>query len=219
MKAKIVPPLRLLNGPAAFYGILRGTGDILKECQWVSRDFYYVDHGYFKPGHYDGHYRICKNGLHSSGTGDFPPDRWERLQIGLRPWERRGRHVLVSSLSPFVGDFLGIDTDKWLAGVVHEISLHTDRPIIVKNKGEGNLEEALKDAWCFVGHSSNAAIHAILSGIPAISLGEFPNGVCWDLKDIESPHWPDREQWAWNLAYQQYTLAELRKGINLECLN
>ena len=214
-KAQIVPPLRLMDGPASFYGILRGTGDILKECEWVKRDFFYVDHGYFDPGHYEGYYRVVKNGLHSSGKGSYPSDRWERLQTKLRPWERKGRHILVSSLSPFIGKFLNIDPDKWLAGVVREISLHTERPIVVKNKGEGNLDDALKDAWCIVVHSSTAAVHALVNGIPAICLGDFPNGICWEFEDIEKPRWPDREQWVSNLAYQQFTLAEIRKGIDL----
>lgn len=218
-KARIVPPVRLLDGPAVLFGLLRGTGDILKECQWVKRDFYYVDHGYFGPGYYEGNFRIVRNGLHASGKGEYPPDRWEKLGISMRPWERKGRHVLVCSLSPFIGEFLGIDPDKWLESVVREVSLHTDRPVVVKNKGEGNLDDALEDAWCCVVHSSTAAIHSTLKGVPAIPLGEFPNGVCWKFGDIEKPHWPDREPWAWNLAYQQYSLAEFRRGIDLSRLS
>lgn len=212
-KGQVVPPHNLLPGKAAFYGILRGTGEILKQCEWVHRDYYYIDHGYFLPGHYDGYYRITHNGRQCSGYGERPPDRWESLNIGLRPWRRKGKHILICPLTGAIGDFYQIDPDRWLQTISGEISRFTDRPIVVKPKTQGDLRESLKDCWCLVTHSSNAAVDALLEGVPVITLGESAcQPVSWDFETIENSVWPDREPWAYNLAYNQFTLDEMRNG-------
>ena len=210
---QIVPAHRLLDGPAAMYGILRGTGEIIKECEFVGRDFYYIDHGYLSPGHYDGFYRVTKNGMQAEGMIEKPPDRWEALNLELRPWRRKGRHILVCPLTGAVGSFLGIDPQKWIESVTREISQHTARPIQVKQKGEGELKDSLLDCWCLVTHSSNAAVDALRDGVPVITLGDSAAwDVAWAFENIEKPIWPDREPWLFWLAYQQFSLSEMRDG-------
>lgn len=217
---KIVPPGRLQEGPAVVYGILRGCGEVIKQCAWVGRDFYHIDHGYFCRGHYEGYYRVSRNSLQCDGFGDFTPKRWEELGLSLRPWRRMGRNVVICPISSMVAQFLGIDHEKWLETVISEISLHTDRPITVKYKDGTSLSEALKNAWCVVTHSSNAAVDAITNGIPAITLGNSSCGpVSWDFSTIESPEWPEREQWAWTLANWQFTLEEMRSGYAWDCVS
>lgn len=210
---KIVPPVSLLEGPAMVYGILRGCGDIVRQCEWVGRDYTYVDHGYFKRGYYDGYFRVCRNALQSQPNGDFPSDRWESLDLGLRPWNRTGRQILVCPISGYLGKFLGIDAVKWTETVVRELSRHTDRPIIVKQKDGTPLP--LKDAWCLVTYTSNASVDAIISGVPVIVLGDHPaKELSWTWRQIESPVWPEREPWCWNLAYSQFTLEEIARGAH-----
>ncbi|MGI9306995.1 MAG: hypothetical protein ACR2P5_06800 [Gammaproteobacteria bacterium] len=210
---RIAPPGRLLDGPAMVHGILRGCGEIVRECEWVGRDYFYTDHGYFKRGYYDGYFRVVRNGRHASISGDYPQDRWEALKVPLRPWKRTGTHVVLCPISKYVGEFLRISHTKWTEAAVREISLHTERPIIVKQKDGTPLKEALADAWCLVTHSSNAAVDAILEGIPVVGLDHSAlRGVNWSLRDIESPWWPEREPWCWQLAYRQFTLDEIRSG-------
>lgn len=222
-EGKIVPPVKLLDGPAMVYGILRGCGEIMKECWWVGRDCYYVDHGYFKRGYYDGYFRVVKNGLQSTGVFPYPyvsDERWRALDVPMRPWKRTGKHIVVCPISSYLGNFLGIDPEKWTAAVVREIALHTERPITVKPKNGEPLQAALKDAWCLVTHSSNAAVDAIVNGTPAIALGASSiTPVGWKLKDIENPSWPEREEWAWCLADNQFTLDEFRAGLDLDSLS
>lgn len=103
---------------------------------------------------------------------------------------------------------------KWTETVVGELSRHTDRPILVKEKGEGDLRSALEDAWCVVCYASNAAIEAVISGVPAIVLGDSAaDPVSWSFNNIESPDWPEREDWANALAWHQFTLDEMRSGF------
>lgn len=209
----IVPPGRLLDGPAVVYGILRGCGDIIKQCQWVNRDFYHIDHGYFLRGHYDGYYRVSFNGFQCEPYGPADPTRWERLNVPLRPWKRRGRHVVICPISQMVAEFLHVDPVQWLNAVIAEISLHTDRPVIIKPKDGKPLASALEDAWCLVTHSSNAAVDAAVAGVPVITLGESCcEAISWDFENIESPHWPYRENWVHWLANNQWTIDEIRSG-------
>jgi len=218
-EGKIVPPRKLLDGPAAVYGILRGCGEIIKECEWVGRSYYHIDHGYFGRGHYDGYYRITKNAFQwIGGISGYSSDRWEALKVEMKRWRKSGRHVVVCPISGYLGDFLGIDAEQWTAAVVREISLHTERPIVVKDKHRGTLKEALVDAWCLVTHSSNAAVDALVDGIPVVALGRSATApVAWHLTDMEKPHWPEREPWAHALAHHQFTLSEMRGG--LRCLS
>ena len=65
------------NHSIAVYGYLRGTGEAIKK----SKDFWYIDHGYFKQSSrsfknnrvtlnaWDGYFRIVHNNYWHSGSG------------------------------------------------------------------------------------------------------------------------------------------------------
>ena len=223
-KGQIVPPFKLLPGMAAAFGILRGTAEIVRQCEWVRRDYFYIDHGYVTPGHYAGWYRVTKNGrqavLPDQSEYVYPDDRLLKLKKPLRPWRRAGRHVLVIPLTGPVGEYYNIDSARWIETVTTEISQHTNRPIVVKVKGEGDIGDSLNDCWCVVSHSSNVAVDALFSGVPAVVLGESAcETVSWELADIENPWWPEREFWARALAYHQFNLDEMRDGTAWRQLN
>lgn len=214
IESRLVPPASLQEGEAAVYGVLRGCGEIVRQCEWVGRNYYHVDHGYIRRGHYDGYYRISKNGLQWDGTGHYPVDRWKAFGIEPLSWRKDGRSVVVCPLSSAMGTQFGIQPHAWLKNVITELSGFTDRPIVIKPKGEGNLLESLEDAWCIVAHQSNVAVDAILLGVPAIVLG--PSAAVpvarTKLGDVESPHYAERGGWLAGLAYHQWTLAEMREG-------
>jgi len=211
---QLVPPIKLFDGPAAMYGILRGTAEVIRQCEWVNRDYYYIDHGYIGAGHYKGHYRVTKNARQATlDNTEYPEDRLNKLGAKLRPWRRHGDHILVIPLTGAIADYYNIDPEKWLQSAVSEISNATDRPVQTKIKGQGNLEQALKNCWCMVTHSSNVAVDAIMNGVPAITLGEsICESVSWSFEDIERPVWPEREWWLRGVAYNQWTLDEMRSG-------
>ena len=112
-----------------------------------------------------------------------------------------------------MASFYGVDPDQWLAQVCAEIAMHTDRPIVVKPKGQGHIAESLEDCWCVVTHSSNCAVDALLMGVPVITLGESAaETMSWCFEDIEKPHWPDRTWFFEALANHQWNLDEMRSG-------
>lgn len=214
-KGKVVPPHQLLDGPAMVYGILRGCDRIIRQCEWIDRPFYHVDHGYFKRGSLEtnpGYYRVTLNGLQHIGKGD-DPTRFERLNINPKPWRKTGKNILLIPLTGATAQFHNINPHEWLSTVTTEIQKHTDRQIIVKPKTQGDLKDYLEDTWCVVTHTSNVAIDALMFGIPVVALGpSAARPVSWSLQDIERPWWPDREPLFWGLADNQFTLDEIRRG-------
>jgi hypothetical protein len=110
---------------------------------------------------------------------------------------------------------------SWLPQTLETLRRHTDREIRVREKPPGGLkhrmpiEDALRCCHALVTDQSNAAVLALLTGVPV-----FCTSPCAayrmghpDLAKIETPHFPpDREQWAWNLAANQWTLRQMDSG-------
>ena len=125
-----------------------------------------------------------------------------------------------------------IDLETWLNTTIEEIKNHTDRPIVIRKKQsrtvrmtEDTMEMALaQDVHCLVTFSSIAAGEALLLGKPAITLG--PNAAAplcsQSISEIENPKIPTLDEvktWAANLAYNQFTEAEMRNGTAWHILN
>lgn len=210
---QIVPAGNFYDGTAVVYGILRGCGAVIRKCQWVRRDFYHIDLGYFGRGHFGGYYRVTRNGFQYTGNGAADPGRFERLGVEIEPW-REGRHVLVCPLSRNFGEFEGIDSRAWTQTVLSEIPKYTDRPVQVKPKGEGSLKDSLKDCHLLVTYNSNAAIDALRLGVPVCVLGPSAAApLSTPLDQIEDPVRGNRESLFARLANHQWTLDEIKEGL------
>jgi len=77
------------------------------------------------------------------------------------------------------------------------------------------FEDDLAGAHCVVCYNSNVATLATVAGVPvftgAPSLADPIAGR--DLASIEFPSYVDRHQWAWDLAYRQWTVEEFREAL------
>ena len=248
-KAPIVPHAPLLPGDAFFYGCLRGLMPTIQQAMREKRTYYYGDNGYMRPGKNElGHFRITKNALQHTGTGDFPiPEalaykRFKGLGLEIKKWRKNGKHVLVCPPMRLSGAVWGYDSDKWLADTLETLKKHTDRELRVRakmswndNKGpntasyEGRpktelrtMAEDLDGAWALVSYNSNAATEALLAGVPvfnAEACGSYAMGTP-DLSKIETPRMDgDRHRWAAMLACNQWTLEEMRNGTAWKMLN
>ena len=150
------------------YGCLRGLLPTLKQAQAEGRTWWYMDNGYFRPGHFDGYYRVTRNALQHDGTGKASSERWDRLGLNIAPWQKSGRHILVCPPSQKFGELLGFSAAAWLQTTLKTLKRYTDREIRVRAK-KGNatpLDADLKDCHAVVAHSSNAAVLALLAGVP-----------------------------------------------------
>lgn len=219
-----LPVCRDLSGLRAggmfTYGNLRGLKPLLDAAIAQRREWWYADNGYFGAGHYGGYYRVTKNAFQHSGQGDAHRARFEQHRIPVLKWQTQGRHILLCPPGKLHGELFDYDAAGWASETLAALLATSNRPVRVrtkpsKNGGSVPLSEDLKNCHALVTRASNAAVEAVLQGVPvfcthpcaAYRMGN-PN-----VREIESPRYPDdREQWAANLAANQWTLNEMRDG-------
>lgn len=214
--------------PILLRGILKHK--IMKQCWEDQRDFYYMDSGYLgnykspiNPNGWKWFHRIVKNDLQHTNIIDRPSDRWELLKYKIPNWKKNGRNILVVMPSEKPAKFYGIDMQHWRQEVITKLKLHTDRPIVVREKASRpqriakTIYEELDNAYAVVTLQSIAATEAILYGIPAFGLA--PNAATPlsnnNLNQIETPYYPEQDlvyKWACHLAYGQFHIDELKSG-------
>ena len=183
------------NSPNIFasYGILRGTGEIIKKRK---ENFLYLDHGYFNSStrrftkekntiltDVEGYFRVVKDDLYfnksylSNGV-----KRFEELNIKLKA-KKAGDIIILSEPTENTLKFL--ELNNWKEETIKIIKSHTDREIVIHNKfSEISLNELLQKAYAFVSCQSTAGFMSIIEGVPAFfthsSLRQYG-----DIKDIE----------------------------------
>lgn len=223
----LVNARELQPGAMFTYGNLRGLKALLDRAIAEGRDWYYADNGYFRPGHYDGYYRVTRNAYMHDGHGTAAAARWEKLGKRIMPWKKGGRFVMVCPPGDVYAQLRGFDAGAWLTGTLAALKRSTARPIVVRSKPKkGELQvplwKSLEGAHALVTHSSNSAVEALLFGIPVFCSAPCAASIVAsaDVCSIETPYYPDnREQWAWNLAAAQWTLDEMRRGVCWRELN
>ena len=218
------------HNPIVLRSILKNK--IMSQCREAGRDFYYIDSGYLgntaSPRNQLGRklwHRIVKNGLQHTKMRTRPADRLNR--IGLS-WSRQrlwGSKIIVAAPDEKPCRHYGVDLDSWIANTVTTLKQHTDREIIVrqriKNKAVRMMHDPLskvltQDIHALVAFNSNAAVEAIIAGVPAFVLAPEHAAMpvaLQDLSMIETPFWPDLDlihQWLCHLSYCQFHVSELR---------
>ena len=78
-----------------------------------------------------------------------------------------------------------------------------------------NFQEAIANCHAVVTHNSTASIDSCVRGIPTFVTSDL--AICWDvankdLNNIETPEYPDRDQWVHDIGYKQWTEQEIRDG-------
>jgi hypothetical protein len=213
-------PPNLLPGSAMFYGVRPAWQHLWGQAKAEGRDWYYADNGLIPSG--GQFFRVAKNAVQAVVPGAIDWRRADALGIAIRPWRRAGRHVLLC-----------LQSDEFMATVCGQpvfnerigeyIAAVTDRPVAIRRKGDpAPIEAALRDAWCVVTWQSNAAVDAILAGVPAIVLGQSAAAPMAGtrLDEIEDPPARDgRAEWLATMAASQWTLGEMRAGDCWRALN
>lgn len=209
----------LAPGAAAFYGVV-GIEPLWRAAR-ARGAYFYLDNAYFDATR-GRHYRVGVNALQASGTETPDWLRFGKLSLGIHPWRKGGRHVLVIEQSEhFMRHVAEWPLADWRLHVRRALGANTDRLIVVRhwsaNKlvAMATLHDELRECWALVTHSSAAANEALVAGVPV-----FCTGPCaalamgsGDLTQIEQPRRPDgRYDWAAALAGRQWTLDELRDG-------
>ena len=204
----------LLPGrPAIIGGLQFQMPERYREILKTSTPYAFIDRAPINGKLGSGIYRVIPNAYHCHWTEDRPRDRFERFGGNLRPWKRDGKHIVVLASSGTCNSFWG--RPDWINETVRTLQAHTDRPILLREKGaERPLEHALNGAHAVVSFVSMAAVEAAMMGIPVFADPMSPASQIGlnDIRKIETPIYPDRERWASTLGYWQFTVEEMRSG-------
>ncbi len=223
---------------AVFYGLEGNTPAIFEHYRTTpGLHAVYIDLGYWgrrEGGRWTGYHKVVVNNRHPTEylmTTDRPADRFGRFGIEVKPWRLEGDHILVAGMGDKGARAEGFEPEEWERQTITELRRHTNRPILYRPKPswkeakpiEGTryshrdvpVERELQDCWAVVTHHSNVAVDALLAGIPAICVGGVARMLTGsDLEAIRHPPRPaGREQWAANLAYTQWSIAEMALGL------
>ncbi len=163
---------------------------------------------------------------------DSGSDRWDKLEITLKPWRKQGSHILILGQHEKGVSVQDIDVVKWMTDTIYFLTnkMKIKYPIVLRPHPnqivfpDGNyiktenttIEEDLGNAWCTVAKTTNGAIDSILRGIPVITDDKM--NMVYDiaghnLVEVLNPLMFDRKQWCYNLAYAQWHITEMKKGL------
>lgn len=113
-------------------------------------------------------------------------------------------------------------SDQWIKETIKNYNdVYFNQPRHVAGSYDDyDFEKQLSDAWCVVNWSSNPATQAVLNGVPIFTGPESLAAPVanLNLKRIEDPDMPDRQQWANNIAYTEWTTEEIAQGLPLQRL-
>ena len=220
------------DDPIVLRGILKKKW--IHRCWEDSRDFYFMDTGYFgnertqsNPNGWKYWHRIVKNDLQHNEIIDRPGDRFATFRRKFVPWRTSGRKILIAAPDEKPMKFYEKDLESWLTETVNTIKQYTDRPVEIRRRNKLRLDrmtsdtlaDALNnDVFALVTFQSNAAVESVFQGIPVFVLAPTcaaaPVGLK-DLSKIETPYYPDRDKlqaWGNHLAYGQFHISEIKNG-------
>jgi len=211
-----------VHAPAISYGILRGTTAAYAQAQNFGLDWYEIDNGYFNRGHFDGCYRISRNGLtcryDAKIASKLPYDRWRKLGKVIRPWQHNpDGHILVCPPTEFIESFYGMEESEWEKQTVKKLaSLGNSVKVRKKDNSDVPLSSDLKNCKCVITFNSNVGIDALLEGVPVITSEHHPinswNGLTIDNFSQRNLYEADRLSLFKYLSHFQYTLEELERA-------
>ena len=189
---------------------------------------------------------INRDGFFSDDGNDSR--RRDLLGIDLKPWCTDGEHILIAGQHDKSLQWQGMPTmSNWVIETIDTIRKYTDRSIIFRphprcqlpfieqeftnvkrqdprhvNGTYDDFDMGFDNIWATVSYSSNPGIHSILEGVPAfVSTHSLAYDAANDidfLHDIENPVRPDREQWANDYAWTEFTIQEISQGIPIKHL-
>lgn len=200
-------------------------GEVIRAHEAKGNQVIICETGYLKRGDGEDHYyAVGLGGLNGRAyfrNTEMPSDRFKELDIEIKPWRKTGNHILICGQVPWDASVDHIDFKEWQRETVKKLKSLTDRQLIFRQHpfmepSTKPLKEDLHDCWAVITFNSNTAVEAAIDGIPVFVCdeGTMAGPVAnWNLEDIENPVMPEREQWLYDLAYSQWTPAEMRKGL------
>jgi len=167
--------------------------------------------------------------------------RWNQicqsLNIKLDPWREKGDHILVCLQRDSGWNSKGFDQKIWLERTLKIITSRCNRPIHIRphpaNKIDWSvvagkfdnvfaidskirtLDQDIKGAHAGVFFNSSSSVASILHGVPVFVSDEsaVTHAVAnHNIKHIDNPKMPSREQWLYELSAAHWTIDQSRNG-------
>lgn len=231
-------PDRIEADVAIFYGLEGNLGRIFRDYTREAKAVY-IDLGYWKRkekhDRFGGYHKIVVNDRHPTEYFQrfpHPEDRARALGIQVEPWRAESSgHILIAGMGDKGARAEGYGVEEWERWAWKKMAQYTSRRIIYRPKPsyrrarpiqglayssrQIDISVALQNCFAVVTHHSNVAVDAIVRGIPAFSWKGVAIGMSsQDLSTIEEPVRPEgREQWVNDLAYCQWNVEEMKKGL------
>lgn len=214
-------------------GLGGGSRKAIQHCWETGRTFYAIDTGYFGNAKSKALHRVTKNALQYLGpVVERSMDRARSFGYKFKQF-KSGRKILLVPPSNKVMDLFNQPTaEEWVEQTILELKKYTDRPIEVRLKPlrseritTNTIQAALaNNVHCLVTYNSIAAIEALMEGKPALVLGQNAASVIAEtnIENIDNPKKPTEDEmdaYMANLAYQQFTVPELRSGFAWKMVN
>ncbi len=159
------------------------------------------------------------NGLHGRadpGPSDCPPDRFNATGVHMNAW-RGNTSTIVLICDQHPGDSCSPGDRKWWRQIDKEAQeagmrvVYRPHPLLTDG-GMMTLAESLDLVNRCVTWSSTAAIESVMCGVPTVAMDR--GSMAWDVttRRLVDRYIGPRSQWAYNLAYRQWTHDELASG-------
>lgn len=201
---------------------------IIQHCRNTDQPFICLERGYIDRMNFSS---INLNGLNGRSMLDLKEheengDRVGKYRWYIEPRDAKGRELIVIGQTPGDASMEGQDLHLWALNALQYFEgcgyaplfkphpLDKQRPYDSKTfQGypifEGNIDDALAEAYCFVTYSSNAGVDAWINGVNAISESPVSMLHKWQGRDGKclSP-----KRWLCDLSFRQYNAEEMRKG-------
>lgn len=230
---------------AIMYGLWGNNRRALHEYAAAGAKAVLCDLGYW--GRLDGgkpfgFHRLAVNAEHATAYFQRipkPADRWRYFNVETRPFGRRGHHVVLAGMSSKAAWVYDLRAQAWETSAVQTLRKATARPIWYRPKpswreatpiagtmwahDKAPIDKALDNCHALVTHHGNAALDALIAGVPVFCEHGIARPLALDdLGSIETPHYPDpaaRDQLLRDAAYTQYKVSEIAEGKAWRYLN
>lgn len=163
----------------------------------------------------------------------------KNLNISLKPYRTNGDHILICLQRNGGWSMRGFNVIDWMNQTIAQIRQYSKKRTIVVRAHPGDkkiksilqvnhknvvlsrnekLVDDLKGAWATVVYNSSPSVASLIEGVPVFLTDPEPQhsqtyGIAnTDLKLLENPQMPDRQQWIERLSMCHWSFDELQSG-------
>lgn len=218
---------------AVFWGYIETCQQVMRDYRAAGKPVVYLDMGYWQREGNAGFFKVAVNARHPTAYFQRVKHDGARARmfgVTPQPW-RSGRHILIAGMSAKAAWAEKLEpAESFERGAIAALMKVTARPVVYRPKPSWKqaqpfygyrysppdepLADVLRDAHAVVTHHSNVAVDGLVAGVPAFVWDgvAVPMG-SQDLSMIEQPARPDdRAQWINDVAYTQWSMAEMADG-------